>query len=172
MKKILSILIIGLMMFTGFAVSTQHESTASATEVFVKNMQPQTSFMNNSPPSTPVINGPATGKYNVGYNFTFTSTDPDNDNVYYWIEWGDGCPSVGWLGPYPSGQTITVSHIFPRGTWTVSCQAKDIYNATSGWGNLTVTMALSSNLPSNGFLEWLFARFPYAFPILRSLLGY
>jgi hypothetical protein len=127
--------------------------------------------MNNSPPSIPVITGQTKGKHDVGYNFTFTSTDPDGDNVYYWIEWGDGCPSAGWLGPYPSGQTITVDHAFPKGTWTISCQAKDIYNATSDWGNLTVTMALSSSLPSNGFLEWLFAWFPHAFPVLRSLVG-
>ena len=31
------------------------------------------------------------------------ATDPDGDNVLYYIDWGDGTNS-GWLGPYPSGQ--------------------------------------------------------------------
>jgi hypothetical protein len=168
MKKVLSIIVVGLMVFMGSVVSIQHTTAAV---LLVKNTPSQTSMMNNSPPSPPVISGPATGKHDVSYNFTFTSTDPDGDNVYYWIEWGDGCPSSGWLGPYPSGQTITVAHIFPRGTWTISCQAKDIYNATSDWGTLKVSMPLSLNLPSNGFLEWLLARFPHAFPVLRLLLA-
>ena len=147
-------------------------TTVTAAAPLVKNVLAQGSGMNNSPPSTPVITGQTKGKHDVGYNFTFTSTDPDGDTVYYWIEWGDGCPSAGWLGPYPSGQTVTVTHTFPRGTWTISCQAKDIYNATSDFGTLKVTMPLLLSFPWNGFLELVFAKFPHAFPVLRSLLGY
>jgi hypothetical protein len=172
MKKILSIIIVGLMVFMGSMVSIQHGSTASATMLLAKNTSPQTSYTNNSPPSTPVISGPATGKHNVNYNFTFTSTDPDGDNVFYYIEWGDGCPSIVWLGPFPSGQTITANHTFARGTWTISCQAMDIHNATSDWGTLKVSMPLSNALPPMGFLERLLARFPNAFPVLRHLLSW
>jgi len=169
MKKVLSIIVVGLMVFMGSAISIQHTTAAV---VLVKNTPSQTSMMNNSPPSTPVISGPANGKHGVDYNFTFTSTDPDGDNVFYYIEWGDGCPSVAWLGPFPSGQTITANHTFPRGTWTISCRAEDIYNATSDWGQLKVTMSLSNALPPMGFFEKLLARFPNAFPILRHLLGW
>lgn len=172
MKKILSIVVVGLMVFMGSIVSIQSGSTASAAVLFLNNASPQTSYTNNSPPSIPVITGQTKGKFDVSYNFTFTSTDPDGDNVFYWIEWGDGCPSSGWLGPYPSGHTITVAHIFPKGTWTVSCQAKDVYNATSDWGTLKVSMPLSLNMPPHGLWERLLARFPNAFPILRHLLGY
>ena len=168
MKKILSIIVVGLMVFMGSVISIQHTSAAV---VFVKNTPSPISMMNNSPPSTPVIGGPAKGKHDTSYNFTFTSTDPDGDNVYYFIDWGDGCPSSGWLGPSPSGHTISVAHTFPRGTFNISCQAKDIYNATSDWGTLKVSMPLALNLPSNGLWERLFARFPHAFPILRYLLG-
>jgi hypothetical protein len=120
MKKVLSIAVVGLMVFMGIVVSIQH---TSAVVVLVKNTPSLMNTMNNSPPSAPVITGQTKGKHDVGYNFTFTSTDPDGDNIYYWIEWGDGCPSSGWLGPYPSGHTITVVHTFPKGTWTISCQA-------------------------------------------------
>jgi hypothetical protein len=169
MKKILSIIVVGLMVFMGSAASIQH---ASAVVLSVKNTPSQMSMMNNSPPTTPVITGPANGKHDVSYNFTFTSTDPDGDNVFLWIEWGDGCPSSGWLGPYHPGEPVLVAHTFPKGTWTISCQAKDIYNATSDWGTLKVSMPLSNALPHMGFLENLLARFPNAFPILRHLLSW
>ena len=153
----------------GSAISIQHTTAAV---VLVKNTPSPMSMMNNSPPSAPVISGPANGKHGVSYNFTFTSTDPDGDNVFYYIDWGDGCPSVIWLGPFPSGQTITVNHTFPRGTWTISSRAEDIYNATSDWGQLKVTMPLSNALPPMGFFAKLLARFPNAFPVLRHLLGW
>jgi hypothetical protein len=171
MKKVASIIVVGLLVLTGSVLFVPNTTIAGATTPIVKNIQPA-GLTNNSPPGIPVITGPTNGKYNVDYNFTFTSTDPDGDNVYYWVEWGDGCPSAGWFGPYPSGQTITVSHTFPRGTWTISCEAKDIYNATSDWGTLTVTMPLALQMPAHGLLAWLFARFPHSFPILRSLLAY
>jgi len=170
MKKILSIIIVGLFILMGSAVSIQKESAVSAKSYYAKNAPFTTGNANNSPPSMPVIQGQTKGKHDVMYNFNFSSTDPDGDNVYYWIEWGD-CPSVRWIGPFPSGQVITRNHTFPRGTWTVQCKAKDIYNATSDWGTLKVTMPLSNDLPSMGFLERLLAWFPNAFPIVRYLLG-
>jgi hypothetical protein len=172
MKKILSFMVVGLMVYMGSAVNIQHGSIVSAAVLFVNHPSPQMGYANNSPPSNPVITGQTKGKHDVSYNFTFTSTDPDGDNVSYWIEWGDGCPSAGWLGLYPSGQTITVAHIFPKGTWTVECKAKDIHNATSGWGTLKVSMPLTLNMPSHGLWERLLAWFPHAFPILRYLLGW
>jgi hypothetical protein len=172
MKKILSIVVVGLMVFMGSIVSIQSGSTAGATVLFLNNTSPQTSCTNNSPPNTPVISGPTKGKHDTSYKFNFTSTDPDGDNVSYWIEWGDGCPSSGWLGPYPSGHMITVAHVFPKGTWNISCKAQDIYNATSGWGYLKVSMPASNTLPPMGFFERLLAWFPNVFPILRHLLGY
>ncbi len=171
MKKGITIIVVGLVVLMGSSLWA-HQGTNVAATPLVKNMTLQNSALNNSPPTAPVIGGETNGKPNVGYNYTFASTDPDGDNVYYFIEWGDGCPSSGWLGPYPSGQTIIVAHTFPRGTWTISCQAKDIYNATSDFGTLKVVMPLSLGVPSNGFLALLFARFPQAFPILRLLLGF
>ena len=133
---------------------------------------PHKGSTDNSPPSTPVITGPTKGKYNTCCYFNFTSTDPDGDNVYYWIQWDEGCPCIMWLGPYPSGQTITVKHTFFRGMFDISCQAKDMYNATSDWGHLKVTMPSSVNLPSNWLLERLIAQFLNAFQFLQYLLRY
>jgi len=172
MKKERAIIVVGLVLLMSSSLWVFPGTHVVTAVPLAKNKLYQSDGRNNSPPSPPVINGSTKGKFDVGYNFTFVSTDPDGDDVYYWVEWGDGCPSSGWLGPYPSGQMIMVNHTFPRGTWTISCQAKDVYNATSDWGTLKVTMPLSSSLPSNGFLRWFFERFPRAFPLLRSLLGY
>jgi hypothetical protein len=91
--------------------------------------------------------------------------------VYYFIDWGDNTNS-GWVGPYLSGDQITQSHTWStKGTYTLEAKAKDIYGNESDWAILSVKMPYVYN-PILQFLEWLFERFPYAFPILRQLLEY
>lgn len=98
----------------------------------------------NQTPEIPIVNGTTHGTIGITYNYTFVTTDPDGDDVYYWINWEPGCPAVYWMGPYPSGQVVNLSHTFSqKGTYKISCQAKDIYNATSEPGFLTVTMSRS-----------------------------
>jgi subtilisin family serine protease len=126
----------------------------------------------NQPPAPPIITGPAKGKIKVPTEYNFTTTDPDGDQVYYFIDWGDHTNS-SWIGPYPSGDIITESHTWTtKGTYAIKAKAKDIYRNESGWGTLSVTMPLSYEPPHFRFFEWLFERFPHAFPILKHLLGY
>ena len=66
----------------------------------------------NEPPTAPVISGPTNGKAGVEYEYTFVTTDSNDDEIYLWINWGDGCPAVEWIGPYTSGEIITVDHTF------------------------------------------------------------
>jgi hypothetical protein len=127
------------------------------------------------PPYKPSIDGPANGKAGVSYNYNFVTSDPKAYDVYYRIIWGDGSSVSEWYGPYHSGQVIIVSQTFSTiGTFYIMCQAKNIYNTSSDWGQLQVTMPVSINLPSlfHQLLEKLFERFPHEFPILRHLLGY
>jgi uncharacterized lipoprotein YmbA len=127
------------------------------------------------PPQKPTITGPTNGKTGVSYIYNFVTADPDGNDVYYRIDWGDGSPVTEWYGPYHSGQVMIVSQTFSTvGTFIIKSQAKDTYNASSDWGQLDVTMPVSINLPPlfHQFLEKLFERFPHAFPILRQLLGY
>ena len=87
--------------------------------------------LDNQPPEIPIVNGTTHGTIGITYNYTFVTTDPDGDDVYYWINWEPGCPAVYWMGPYSSGQVVNLSHTF-------------IYNATSEQpGFLTVTMSRS-----------------------------
>jgi len=126
----------------------------------------------NTPPNNPTITGPAEGTIKVATEYNFTTTDPDGDDVSYYIEWGDGTNS-GWIGPSPSGDTRIESHTWTKkGTYIIKAKAKDAYGNESGWGSLSVTMPYSYNLPFMQFWIKLFERFPNAFPILRHILGY
>jgi len=127
------------------------------------------------PPSQPIIDGPASGKVGVSYNYNFVAIDPNGDDVYYRIDWGDGTPITNWIGPYHSGQVVIVSHTFSTtGLLNIKCQAKDSYNSVSSWGQLDVTMPKAKiYIPSLFFelIERLLERFPYGFPILHQLLA-
>jgi len=124
-------------------------------------------------PSNPIITGPTSGKAGNSYPYTFTSTHPKGDNVSYYIEWGDG-GTTDWTAFQASGapgysENYTWS---AKGTFTIKAKAKDVDGAESDWTTLEVTMP--KNKPFNfnfNLLEWLFERFPNAFPILRHMLG-
>jgi hypothetical protein len=125
----------------------------------------------NQPPSPPTITGPVKGKIRVATNYNFTAVDPNDNKVYYFIDWGDTTNS-SWIGPYSSGELITQSHTWSKkGGYLVKAKAKDIYGRESDWAQLDVTMPFSYNIPFMQFWMKLFEQFPNAFPILRYLLG-
>jgi len=133
----------------------------------------------NHPPSAPIITNenirirsrpsrpaPIPGPH----NYTFEATDPDGHDVYYWIEWGDDTHE-GWIGPYASGEEITVEHTWDWiGTYNIRAKAKDIYDAESDWGYMEVIIPKAKQIINLPFLQFL-ERFPRMFPIIRQLIG-
>jgi len=116
----------------------------------------------NHPPETPDIQGTTTGKPGAMYLYTFTTTDPETDEVFYYIDWGDG-QNTSWLGPYSSGAQKTASHSWSHtGTYQVRIKAKDTWGAESDWKTLQVSMPLILNLDSHGLLTWLLTQLPHA----------
>ncbi len=88
------------------------------------------------PPDPPTIDGPTEGLIDHNYEFGIRTTDPEGDNVRYYVDWGDGNTS-GWIGPYPSGEEITVSHTWGEpGTYSVRARAEDTYGIKSHWSEL------------------------------------
>ena len=125
----------------------------------------------NQPPNTPNINGTANGKIRIKYDYTFVATDPNEDKLDYYIDWGDGTNS-SWVGPYASGETVIKNHTWSeKGTYAIKVKVEDDFNE-SAWNTLTVSMPFSYNIPMLRFWDKLFERFPNAFPILRHLMGY
>ncbi len=126
------------------------------------------------PPKTPDRpSGPQFGGIGKTYSYITSTTDPDGDQVYYMWDWGDGTLPV-WIGPYQSGVMCSANH-----TWTtkslfqIKVKAKDTSGAESNWSqSLPIIMPKIIAPPIISLLQWLFGRFPHAFPILRQLMGY
>jgi len=123
----------------------------------------------NQLPNAPVITGPANGKAGTSYDYDFTATDPDGDDVKYYIDWGDG--DTEWTGFSASGTPVIVSHTWvEEDTYTISAKAQDEHGLEGPEGTLEVTMPVNQQV-TNPLLQMLLERFPNAFPILRHLLG-
>jgi hypothetical protein len=87
----------------------------------------------NNPPDAPDITGPTNGYAGSEVKFSLVTTDPEGDDVYYLVDWGDGTNS-SWLGPYKSGVTVNASHIWSvGGDYEIKAKSKDIYNNESDW---------------------------------------
>jgi C1A family cysteine protease len=129
----------------------------------------------NHAPKKPWLLGRWTGMNDTTYRYTFWATDPDGDDLYYYLNWGDTYwdgGAVGWIGPYKSGEKVTLEKNWTeKGNYTVRVKASDRYDTKSNWATLKVTMPFSYDLPVFWFLEQLLQRFPHAFLILRYLLS-
>lgn len=70
----------------------------------------------------------------VLYDYTFTVSDINEDDVYLFVDWGDGTES-GWLGPFNSGEAVLLNHIWMnRGSYSIKSKAKDIHGNEGAWG--------------------------------------
>jgi len=126
----------------------------------------------NNPPAKPVLTGPTSGVINQAYPFSVVTIEPEGEDVYYLIDWGDGQVDE-WLGPYHSSATVEVTHQWDKkGTYTIMAKAKDIHGIESGWGTLNVAMPTEYTFSFHAFLQHLMGMFPHIFPILRHLIGY
>jgi hypothetical protein len=76
----------------------------------------------------------------MSYEYTFVTTDPEGDDVYYFIDWGDD-HFKEWIGPYNSGEEIIVSHTWEvENNYNISCKAKDPYDSMSNWSTLIMNV--------------------------------
>ena len=128
----------------------------------------------NDPPSAPTVDGPTEGKANVIYKFTFCATDPDNDDIRYFVEWDD--LSSEWTPCEYSGVTVTLEHMYSDpGVYTIRAIAEEcIPNGVTGpEGTHTITIGKSKqylNIPFIQFFQNILTVHPNLFPILRQLL--
>lgn len=122
-------------------------------------------------PEKPVITGPSNGKAGEKYEWTFTSVDTDNDDIYFWIEWGDK-DTEQWIGPYESGEEAIIAHTFTKkGTYNIQVKAKDKYEAESSWGELSVTMP-RIRIKDNLLFIQLLEKIPNVYLIIRLIFDY
>lgn len=129
----------------------------------------KTSIYTNSPPEKPSRpNGPTSGRPGVSYTYSSSTVDSNGEPIFYKFDWDDGTES-GWLGPYNSGQTITVSHIWDsKGNYAIKVKAKDIYGGESFWSD-PLTISMPRNKASYQF-QILLDNHPYLKIIISQCL--
>ena len=116
----------------------------------------------NHPPNKPFIDGKWV-IYRVEIECYFRAIDPDEDNVKYHMDWGDG--NTDLTDFYKSGEEITVGHTYShQGTYTITVYAED----TGG-----LVGPASQYWPRNkAVTNPLFYRLFERFPILQKILCY
>lgn len=125
----------------------------------------------NHAPYAPTIDGPTAVRVGVESKWGFNSTDPDGDNITYYIDWGDVCGGAEWHGPFPSGEKVEIAHTYKeKNILLINSMAVDENGAESNMTYFEVTISKSSSI--NFIFMRLLERFPNAFPILRFLLDF
>jgi len=114
-------------------------------------------------PFPPIIDGAINGKMKVEYNYSIKSIDPTEDDLFYYIDWGDDNVEE-WIGPYMSGEEVIVSHKWSQqGTYNVRVKTRDTDNKESDWATLEVSMPKSKSI-----FQW-FHWFIEQHPMLEKL---
>ena len=110
----------------------------------------------NQAPEKPRIMGPTEGKVNQELEFSFKATDPENDNLYYFIDWGDGS-SEEWIGPFSSDEEIYQKHIWTsHANYSIQAKVKDTFDFESEWETFNV------NIPeAKTYFSILIEKFPF-----------
>jgi hypothetical protein len=117
-------------------------------------------------PNAPIIRGPSSGKTGERYDYTFSAIDPDNDNIYFYIDWGDDNYEE-WIGPYNSDEEVDFSHTWSKdGTYTIKAKVKDTYDLESNLVSLVLNM--QKNKIKNNFLMNLLRIIQDIFPAART----
>jgi hypothetical protein len=126
------------------------------------------------PPLKPTIEGPVNGKINKGQEYIYMSSDPDGQDLYYYIDWDD-CSIEEWIGPYKSGEEVIISHIWEyKDNYAIKAKVRDIYGVESDTETLTVVIMSRNKMVNRPFLNLLqgfFESHPNSFPLLQRQLG-
>jgi hypothetical protein len=104
-------------------------------------------YDNPEPQPPPEIKGPTKGKTSVSFEYNFTAIDPEGDDLYYFIKWGDDT-NTGWIGPYSTGEVITLSHNWSNNSkYVLKAKVKDIHENESEWAFLEISMPKTKSFP-------------------------
>ena len=102
-------------------------------------------IVENVSPEIPIIDGPLEAKTGENVEYIINSNDPDGDNIYYYVEWGDN-EIDDWFGPFESGSDVIINHLWDeKGDYLIKVKAKDTENSESDWGTIEVKMPLYYN---------------------------
>ncbi len=145
-----------------YTIDDGHNGTSSA-NVFI------TIICFNSRPNKPIIDGPSRANPEIEVCFTFHSTDAEDDEVKYIIDWGDG--TVDETDFYPSCEPLEISHAWAeKVVYIIKAKAIDIWGAESDWGYFEIEIA-RNKVNYNPWYQWFLERFPLL-EILLNVIRY
>ncbi len=100
-----------------------------------------------APPYNPAVYGSWGTQVNTPYNVHFHSYDPNDDDVQYKIDWGDGT-ITDWSNFYTHNTEKTESHLYTEvGYYTIKVKARDIDLMESDWGSFEIRIEGDSPCP-------------------------
>ena len=118
-------------------------------------------------PETPVITGNSSGKINEEYSLTIFSIDEDDDDLYYYIDWGDN-EVEEWIGPYKSGEERIVRHVWKeQNTYSIKVKVRDNFLLESDWSFLEVKISKNKFINLFPWYQYFLDQHLSLFPILR-----
>ncbi len=94
----------------------------------------------------PTIDGPKYGDPDIEYEYSFTTYDPEEDNISIQIDWGDGYITE-WFGLHESGEELKASHSWhEEGEYCIQAMSMDFWDK-SDWSDCYVVII--GNQPPN-----------------------
>jgi glutaredoxin len=138
---------------------------------YVDNVVATEPIVVNFPPGNPVITGEKNVKIYRENQYTFISKDDNDDDVSYYIDWGDG-NTTSWTNFQSSGVQYSESHAwFKEGSYTIKAKAKDVNNTESKETtfSVTVTKKARDKIAINQFLINLLERFQVFNKLIENL---
>ena len=127
-------------------------------------------------PMFPTITGPMSGELGDCYEYEVSYEDPEGDDVYFKINWGDG-RIQNWDGPYKSGEVVNYSHYwspisFPGGgNFNIVVQAKDDYNVLSRQSKIRIFMDGKNSLAAHPIISNILVYIANLLELIRDLIN-
>jgi len=122
-------------------------------------------------PEKPTLSGEISGNINQDYTYYASSTDPNNEDLYYYFNWDDGTNS-GWLGPYESGEECSTTHSWSKqGNYEIKVRAKDVNGIISDWSDpLSVTMPKNRLLIRCSIIQKILENYPILYKLFSKII--
>ena len=125
-----------------FSYSHEYITTGSTVLWFLEDKFKIICENYNTPPDIPSEpNGETFGYHGSLYTYSTTTSDPDEDQIYYMFNWDDS-NVLEWIGPFNSEEIVSIDHIWEMpGTYNISVKAMDVHGYETNWSpSITVVM--------------------------------
>ena len=128
-------------------------------------------MVGNQVPNKPIIAGPRFFvKPGVEYKYSFKLTDKDDDQMYIFVNFGNENAYI-WIGPYNSGETLTLNHTWQKSQFKYDLHVKVKDQFEEGPWTVIEVRTPRNIINQYNFFEKLLERFPILKYLLRNILN-